>query len=254
MKKAVFFDIDGTLLGRDRDQTMQVKQAIAMLQSNGILTAIATGRGPHTIQPLLKDLNMSSYVCFNGQYVVYGNKIISRHFLDAGSLQPLTREVHSHGHKIIYLNEAGIKMEQQNNGGLEALIKKQSENPLEDNSSVYQAIVFAKKEDDDYLNQFKNQYVFVRWGNKALDIIPLGRSKIDGIKSIIQASNIDMKDVYAFGDGLNDIEMIQEVGVGVAMGNAPDLVKKHADYVTSDVDNGGIVKGLKKVGLLPEDF
>ena len=59
-----------------------------------------------------------------------------------------------------------------------------------------------------------------------------------------------MEDVYAFGDGLNDIEMLGTVGHGIAMGNALDEVKKHAEFVTKDVDDSGILYGLKHMGLL----
>lgn len=63
-----------------------------------------------------------------------------------------------------------------------------------------------------------------------------------------------MEDVYAFGDGLNDIEMLKTVGTGVAMGNAHEAVKLHADIVTERVENNGIAVGLKKVGLLDDSF
>jgi hydroxymethylpyrimidine pyrophosphatase-like HAD family hydrolase len=59
-----------------------------------------------------------------------------------------------------------------------------------------------------------------------------------------------MEDVYAFGDGLNDIEMIKGVGTGVAMGNAVEELKRHADLVTADVADDGISKALSKLGLI----
>lgn len=254
MEKAVFFDIDGTLVNREKKLTKQVKKAIAILQSKGIFTAIATGRGPHTVKPLVNDLNMCSYVCFNGQYVVYSNEIISKCFLNATDLQALSKIVKTQGHDIIYLNEAGLKIEEQNYHSHESLIKAHSKNTPADYSNVYQAIIFANHEENSYLNDFNDRYVFKRWGKKALDVLPLGRSKVQGIKRIIEELSIEMKDVYAFGDGLNDIEMLQEVGTGVAMGNAHERVKRYADLVTSDVNEDGIVRGLKELGLLDGDF
>lgn len=53
----------------------------------------------------------------------------------------------------------------------------------------------------------------------------------------------------AFGDGQNDIEMLRHAGIGVAMGNAADEVKRSADYVTTGVDRAGIAKALRHFGL-----
>ncbi|MFD1362353.1 HAD hydrolase family protein [Lentibacillus salinarum] len=67
---------------------------------------------------------------------------------------------------------------------------------------------------------------------------------------LIQRLQIPAQDIYAFGDSLNDIEMLQSVQNSVAMGNAPDIVKKAAASVTKDVNDDGIWYGLKMVGLL----
>ncbi|WP_106497768.1 HAD hydrolase family protein [Lentibacillus sp. Marseille-P4043] len=61
---------------------------------------------------------------------------------------------------------------------------------------------------------------------------------------------MEPRNTFAFGDGLNDIEMLTEVGTGIAMGNGVSELKKVADYVTVDVDENGIVKGLQQFGLL----
>ncbi|GIN58366.1 Cof-type HAD-IIB family hydrolase [Lederbergia ruris] len=252
MRKAVFFDIDGTLIGRDGQLPESTKRAIATLNHNGIFTAIATGRGPHTIQPLLKELNMNSYVSFNGQYVVCLNKVISKHYLDSQHLKSLSEAVEKHHHEIIYLNEAALEMEQQTHESFAAWKKAHMENRPKGYSDIYQAIIFVKDDEDYYLKDFNDYYSFVRWSDKALDVIPAGRSKAEAIKAMARKLKIDMKDVYTFGDGLNDIEMLQQAGVGIAMGNAHNEVKKHADFVTTDVDDDGIVRGLQEVGLLSE--
>jgi hydroxymethylpyrimidine pyrophosphatase-like HAD family hydrolase len=67
---------------------------------------------------------------------------------------------------------------------------------------------------------------------------------------MIEKLGFDKKDVYAFGDGLNDIEMLEFVGNGVAMGNAEEVVKEVANLVTKDVAEDGILHGLELVGLL----
>ncbi|MER2090901.1 MAG: HAD-IIB family hydrolase, partial [Sporosarcina sp.] len=83
-----------------------------------------------------------------------------------------------------------------------------------------------------------------------MDVLPLGGSKAKGIEKFIEKKGFRKEHVYAFGDNLNDIEMLQYVGHGVAMGNAPEIVKNAARYITKDVSEDGIAHGLEMVGLL----
>ncbi|MFP3488979.1 HAD-IIB family hydrolase, partial [Staphylococcus sp. SIMBA_130] len=84
----------------------------------------------------------------------------------------------------------------------------------------------------------------------SMDVIPPGGSKAKGIEAMIDHLGFKRENTYAFGDALNDIEMLKFAGTGVAMGNGYDEVKEVADYITDPVDQNGIQKGLKKVGLL----
>ncbi|MNJ71697.1 putative bifunctional phosphatase/peptidyl-prolyl cis-trans isomerase [compost metagenome] len=92
---------------------------------------------------------------------------------------------------------------------------------------------------------------FVRWHPFSLDVLPGGGSKANGIAQLIGRLGFTPEEAYAFGDNLNDVEMLRYVGHSVAMGNAPDSVKQIAQYVTTDVDQDGIANGLRMVGLLP---
>lgn len=82
------------------------------------------------------------------------------------------------------------------------------------------------------------------------DIIARGNSKSKGIDHVLEYYGIALKDTMAFGDGGNDIPMLGHAGIGVAMGNASDEVKAAADYVTTSVDEDGIMNALKHFGVL----
>jgi hydroxymethylpyrimidine pyrophosphatase-like HAD family hydrolase len=75
-------------------------------------------------------------------------------------------------------------------------------------------------------------------------------SKKEGIQRILELEGIPLERAYAFGDGDNDIEMLDYIPNSVAMGNASPLARQHARYVTDDIKNDGLLKGLKLVGLL----
>ena len=89
-----------------------------------------------------------------------------------------------------------------------------------------------------------------RWSPYFADVVAKGCTKAVGIDRIIGQYGISLKETMAFGDGGNDIAMLQHAGVGVAMGNAMDEVKKAADFVTTSVDEDGIVNALRHFGLL----
>jgi hydroxymethylpyrimidine pyrophosphatase-like HAD family hydrolase len=84
-------------------------------------------------------------------------------------------------------------------------------------------------------------------------VLPSGGSKAEGIKQLIQLLHIDLEDTIAFGDYLNDLEMLAYVGHGVAMGNAPEIVKQAARHITRDVGQDGIKYGLRLLGLLGKE-
>lgn len=261
MRKIVFFDIDGTLLDDEKNLPVSAKAAIKALQQKGIYTAIATGRGPFMITSLLKELNIDSFVSFNGQYVVFEKEVIYKNPLDSLELEKLATVAEKHQHSLVYMNEstlkANIKFDERVKESLGTLqmIHPEYDPDFYKKTDIYQSLLFAKRGEDMYLKNFEDHQTFIRWHEEALDVVPKGGSKAEGIKQLIARLGFNMEDVYAFGDGLNDIEMLQSVGTGIAMGNALDVVKMHADYVTTDPANDGIMKGLVHVGLLEEsDF
>ena len=70
------------------------------------------------------------------------------------------------------------------------------------------------------------------------------------VDKIIEYFGISLNETMAFGDGGNDISMLQHAGLGVAMGNAKEEVKQKADYVTTSVDEDGIANALKHFGII----
>jgi Cof subfamily protein (haloacid dehalogenase superfamily) len=89
-----------------------------------------------------------------------------------------------------------------------------------------------------------------RWNAYAMDIIPSSGSKKEGIKRVLEYYKIPLENTMAFGDGENDIEMLEYVAIGIAMGNAGEKVKKAADYVTDGVDDDGILHALEHYHLI----
>lgn len=256
LNKIVFFDIDGTLLDFEKKLPSSTKEAIKSLQKKGVYTVLATGRAPFMVQSLLEELNIASYVCFNGQYVVFENEVVHAHRLDSNELKELEQEAAKHNHPVVYMTDSTLKANVEYDSRIaESLGTLHLDHPeyapgFYEEFDVYQALLFAREEEASYIRSFEDDHSFIRWHRESMDVIPKGGSKAKGIKKVINRLGIQINDVYAFGDGLNDIEMLQFVGTGIAMGNAFDVVKEHADIITTHVEEDGIVNGLKKVGLL----
>lgn len=83
--------------------------------------------------------------------------------------------------------------------------------------------------------------------------MPKNGSKIKGIKEFLAYEGIAMEEAMAFGDHFNDVEMLEGVGIGVAMGNAQPITKASADFVTDTNDHDGIKKALIHFGIIAED-
>ena len=77
-----------------------------------------------------------------------------------------------------------------------------------------------------------------------LDFLPKGTSKASAIKHLKEYYHCDR--VIAFGDGLNDLSMLEKAGIGIVMDNASEEVKKYADYITLSCDDDGVAYGIRK--------
>ena len=89
-----------------------------------------------------------------------------------------------------------------------------------------------------------------RWTSHFTDIIPKDGGKNKGIDAIINHFGIKLEETMAFGDGGNDIDMLKHAGIGVAMENGREDVKKIADFITTSVDDDGITYALKHYKVL----
>jgi len=255
-KKIVFFDIDGTLLDFNKELPASTKEAVRTLKENGVYVAIATGRAPFMIEDIRMKLGIDSYVCFNGQYVVFENEIIYKNPLSKSKLHNLLVHAKNKNVPVVLMNDHGARTTVPYSKYIEETLRSfKLEHPIHDEEyhhhfDIFQALLYCtEREEKEYLQEHKD-LKFIRWHPVCVDVVPLGGSKAIGINEFIKRAEFQLENVYAFGDGLNDIEMLQTVGTGVAMGNAEKELLKHADVVTTAVDEDGIYNGLVKIGLI----
>ncbi|WP_158735535.1 Cof-type HAD-IIB family hydrolase [Alteribacillus sp. YIM 98480] len=258
MKKPsiVFFDIDGTLYTQEMTLPESSKEAIKAIKDDGIYVAIATGRAPFMFESLREELDIETFVSFNGSYVVAEGEVIEKRPLETEKVEELQLAAGSESHPMVFLDHEQAAANVENHSHiLESLGDlKMPYPPLSENfykqKEIYQALLFCGKEDEDLYKNNYGTFHFVRWHKRALDVLPAGGSKAEGIRAVANHLGYTMEDTAAFGDALNDMEMLTEAGIGIAMGNALEEVKQAADIVTSPVYENGVQQGLKRIGLL----
>lgn len=256
-KKLIFFDIDGTLLDEDKKLPHSTKHAIKRLQEMGHILAIATGRAPFMFEDLREELNIHTFASMNGSYVVHEGSLVHHQPLDDDELHQLVQLAESFKHPVLfehgeqlYINTEVTDFVEEGIGALSVHEEAIYSPNCYKNEKMYQSILFCLEEDETiYREQFK-KFEFIRFHQNAMDVLPTGSSKAKGIEAVMKQLQIPKEHVYAFGDALNDIEMLSFVENSVAMGNALDEVKKVSKYVTTSVNEDGILKGLELVGLL----
>lgn len=255
-EKIVFFDIDGTLLDHDKQIPASTRDSLKKLTEKGIHVAIATGRAPFMFANLREDLEIDTFISFNGQYVKHKDKVVLTNPLSKEEITSLEGVAKENNHPMVFLDhEAMMSNHDQHPYIMKSMDDLKMHYPGYDPSyyhsrEIYQALLFCEsKEEANYRNTYGN-LDFIRWHDFSMDVIPPGGSKARGIEAMIKHLGFKRENTYAFGDALNDIEMLKFAGTGIAMGNAYEEVKKVADVTTDPVDQNGIRSGLEKVGLL----
>ena len=256
MGKILFFDVDGTLYDTDKTLPESAKMAIQEAKRNGHIVAISTGRAPFMIEPVLEELEIDSYVCFNGQYVVLNNEVIHTGAIQKDYLADVTRFAGEHSHPLVYLDETKMVSSIEDHPDIESGISSlkfpypEVDELYYEKHPVYQTLIFCTEEEQARYEDAFPHLKFVRWHPVSCDVLPEGGSKAKGMQKLLDRVGRTMEDAVAFGDGLNDVEMLDAAGISVAMGNALPEVKRHADIVAEHVNAGGLAKAMKELKLI----
>ncbi|MFS0778489.1 Cof-type HAD-IIB family hydrolase [Neobacillus sp. 3P2-tot-E-2] len=256
-RSIIFFDIDGTLLTHDKELPQSTKESIFKLKELGHEIAIATGRAPFMFKDLRKELDINTFVSYNGQYVVLRGEVLYTNPLKISSLEKLTAAALQNNHPVVFMDHEDMKANVPEHAYIKESIDTLKINvfPTHDphyykGRELFQTLLFCPEGEEKQYEQVYSDFDFVRWHPVSVDILPSGGSKAKGIEKIVEALDIPKERQYAFGDGLNDIQMLSIITNSVAMGNAEESVKAVAKYVTKSVEDNGILHGLQMVGLL----
>jgi len=254
--KAVFFDIDGTLIPFEQKHAPEdTVNAILEIQRKGIKIIICTGRHKNELAAFDgTTLKFDAYITMNGQLCIDGTgKVICGNEIDQGEAEILGKIFEAKKIPFMiktedniymnYVDDTVIQVQNNTNGVIPDISEYHGE-------KIYNISAFMDDHKQDVLRDLLDECSITNWNDLGIDIIAKDGGKAKGIQSFLDFYGIKKEETMAFGDGMNDIDMIEFVGIGVAMGNAKSELKAVADYITDDCDKGGISKALKHFGLI----
>ena len=256
MIKAAFFDVDGTVYSHESKCVPESTiEALKALRKKGIKTFLATGRHFSEIDEFpVGKIPFDGYVMLTGQLCTDGKRnVIFGNAIDGADAEYLLNEFKKKEMPVMLVEKDKLYINLVN----EIVINGQAEisSPIPEvmeykGDPVYQIICYGGKELEMELIPKLPNCKITRWCPFGSDVISKTGGKVTGIKKMLEVHGIGQEEVIAFGDGENDIEMLQFAGIGVAMGNAEPEVKAVADYVTTDIDDDGILNALKHFEIL----
>jgi len=256
--KAVFFDVDGTLLSfKTHEVPASTRQAIDRLRAKGIKVIVSTGRAINSIDPI-RFLDFDGFITFNGGYCVSRNgEVLFRQAIDPVDIQAVMDYAREKPLSFSFMSEREITIHDVTPeiAGMYAHVNVPIPPLVDmdkvDTSSVLQANIFlGPEEEKTFMETVMPHSVASRWTPLFADVNPKGQSKQVGVDVFCQHFGLDIGQTMAFGDGGNDISMLRHVAIGVAMGNANPEVKEIADHVTTSVDGDGIWNALEHFGVI----
>ena len=261
MIKALFFDIDGTLVSFNTHAIPPTTiEAIAAAKAKGIRIFIATGRPAVIINNLsaLQDRELiDGYITMNGGYCFVGEEVIYKSAIPAADVQTLARISSEQNFPCIFVGEHDICVCQPDD-----MVKKIFYDFLHVNviptvsfeeatsKEIIQMTPFITEEEEKEIRPSIPTCEIGRWYPAFADVTAKGDTKQKGIDEIIRYFDIKLEETMSFGDGGNDISMLRHAAIGVAMGQAKEDVKAAADYVTAPIDEDGISKAMKHFGII----
>lgn len=246
--KIAFFDIDGTMVDMNTKKiTEKMLETLRRLKENDIRLCIATGR-PYKSIPHFPSIEFDAFLTFNASYCCTVDDVIFRNPIPAKDVQAIIKNGERISRPVVLASDirSGANGTDKDLDDYFA-ISKQVVEIVDDfdelaKEDIYQIMVGCRDDEYEHLLKDAAGAKITAWWTRAADIIPANGGKGLGVEKILEYYHLTKEQAIAFGDGTNDIEMLQAVGTGVAMGNATDNVKKIADVVCESVDNEGIYK------------
>lgn len=263
--KVVFIDIDGTLRNSKRELSTKTIETVKKIQSLGINVILCSGRNRNHTQNVSKCVGASEYIISSNGADVYdfkNNKEIYNSFIDKKSCKEIYKIANINNLRFIMNVDNGRYVtDEQDKKENDIILNEEIESFLE-RKNVAQCVLLDKdfykikriqKEIESIENIcainksksliFENEPIDKK--RTYLDLVSNNTSKGNAVQQMCKYLNISLDEAMAFGDSVNDISMLQIVGLPIVMGNATEEIKKYGKIIADSNDNNGVAKALE---------
>jgi Cof subfamily protein (haloacid dehalogenase superfamily) len=264
MYKAVFLDMDGTLLKSDHSVSEATQATLRKLTGKGIPVILVSARPLDAMLPTANLIGLEKYplMSLNGSYIVQEEKAIFQAFIDlkttaalAGEIRPFQASVAYYVQREWFAERSDIWTEHEQ----KIMDVKLQVQPFAEmaatwagrNTGPNKLMVMSEPSSISAIQQhllslYQGRLNIYPSKPTYLEIMDIKASKSNALRFLIEKMKISREETIAMGDNYNDGEMIKYAGMGVAMGNAPDEIKALADYVTDTNNEDGVRKALER--------
>lgn len=259
-RKILFFDVDGTIVTSDHVVPESARAALKKAQNAGHVLIVNTGRPFRHIEPQIRALGFDGYICSIGGHILLdGKDLLFRTILHEEAVQ--IRDMgYACGMDMLFESEQGVWMDERCTSAIArrefAWLTSIGVPGFTDTSVpdfAFDKFVCWPQEKADperFEHAFSDRLDFIRREHSMREVILKELTKAGGMKNVMQHLGFHREDSFAFGDGANDLPMLREAGTGVLMGNAPEFLRKEADFVTAPITEDGLALALEHFGLV----
>lgn len=257
--KILFLDIDGTILKSDHTYSDATKQAISSVKKQGVEIFLATGRPLHEISELAEDLDIHSFIAYNGAFAIHQDKTIVDEPMPQRNIENFLDIAAKNGNELVMYTRNKNYFTTLNKPLISEftdvfnLTQNELFTPEVANKILGATVINATPEQASLYEIAPNlrlSPVHVNGAEDTYDILRTTVNKGHSVEQILRLLEIPREQAIAFGDGMNDREMLEAVEEGFAMGNSPEELFNFAKHKTATVAENGIFYGLKQLGLL----
>ena len=265
-RKALFFDIDGTILTPPPfsipDST---RLGLKLARENGHLTFINTGRIFGLVPEEIKKMDFDGFVCGCGtQIYINGRQLFHStlpHSLCAETVAAMKRfrvpAIYEDGERLLYDSTSPVEAPSaeifRNLTCLQDISTLDPEEAKRYTFGKFLVQLIPESDRKGFLDFCNGHFVCFDHGHDTYEITQKSCTKASGIAFVLEQLGLSREDSYAFGDSSNDLDMLKFAGTSIAMGNSMKEILPFCTYQTTDVDKDGILNALLYYGLIQKE-
>ena len=260
--KALFFDIDGTLLSEiTREIPQSALDALKKTAEKGNLTFINTGRTWSELPEEMKQLPFSGFLCGCGTYLRQGDEILMHHTVSGKRCEEIPvilKECNAgmilEGTDNVYFTAEPSRFKdlEQTRAHFAAVGVGLAET-AETKGIIYDKLCIVTDTQSDVermYREFEQEFDIMDRRGGVYELVPLGYSKGTAVEYVLKQYGLTKEDAYVFGDSSNDLAMFQCGAHTIALGKHDEVLDPYTEYVTDTVEQDGVAKAMKHYELI----